>query len=98
MTIPPALSELDVFPRIAVASSDRREHVLPFSGCNTRPDRIDKGVAEHWHKVVVLQDHPLNLLCKQLAFSAVGRSQVFLKLVVEIFDACLLYTSDAADE
>src|SRR5881398_2298435 len=67
--------QLDVFPRIGVAGGEVcRENILPFRRRQPRPDRVDEGVPEHRHKVIVFQDFPLNVFSHLLALVAVGRS------------------------
>ena len=51
------------------------------------PMRVDEGVAEHRHEVVVLQDLALDLLRQLLALGAVDRCLVSVELGVEFLDA-----------
>ena len=58
-----------------------------FCRLDARPDRVDEGMAEHRHEIIVLQHRPLDLLRQLLAFGPVIGSQVLLELVVERLDA-----------
>ncbi len=77
--------QLDVLPRIGVAAGgEAREHVLPFRRGDARPDRIDEGVAEHRHEIIILEDLALDLLGQFLALGAVDRGEVLVELGVEV--------------
>src|SRR5207244_3799216 len=81
------LFQLDILPGITVARRDGREHVLPLLRRDARANGIYEGVAKHRHKVVVLQNRPLDLLGQLLAFGGIERFQVLVELGVEFLHA-----------
>src|SRR5207248_4188912 len=89
--------QLDVLPRIGVAGGEVcRENILPFRRRQPRPDRVDEGVPEHRHKVIVLKDRTLNVLCQLLALLAVDRSEILIELGVELRHAIAVAAVEAA--
>src|ERR1041384_7361818 len=64
--------QLDVLKWIGIAGGEvGREDVLPFRRRETWSDRVDEGVPEHRHEIVILQDLFLDLLRQLLALIAV---------------------------
>src|SRR5688572_1185630 len=88
--------ELDVLPRVGVAGGDRREDILPLRRLDPRSDRVDEGVAEYRHEVIILQDAALDLLGELLTLLAVKRFLVLLELGIEVLDANHVLTLEAA--
>src|SRR6266496_529402 len=56
------LLHLQVLPGIGVTGGDGGKDVLPLLRRHAGTDRVDEGVPEHGHQVVVFQDALLDLL------------------------------------
>src|SRR3954447_8036660 len=79
--------QLDVLPRIGVAARNRREDILPLFGLDPWSDRVDEGVPEYWHEVVVLQNAVLYFFGQLLALVMIERFLILLEFRIEILDA-----------
>src|SRR5258708_5820638 len=90
------LLQLQILPRIGVAGRDRREDVLPLLGREERAERVEEGMREHGHQVVVLENPFLDRPRQLLPLGGVDRFLVLLELGVEVLHAAPVARADPA--
>src|SRR4029434_3841298 len=67
------LLQLDLLPGEGIARRDGGEDILPLLRRNSGANGIDEGVPEDGHKIPILQNTALDVLCQ---FLALGRVRI----------------------
>src|SRR5205085_1317445 len=62
-------------------------YILPLGRLDAGPDRVDEGVAEYRHEIILFEDRPLDFLGQLLALRRLRRGRVVRELLVEVLDA-----------
>src|SRR5919197_757087 len=87
---------LQILPGIGIAGGDGREDILPLLRRHARTDRVDEGVAEDRHQIVVLKNRALDLLRQLFALGRIDGALVLVELAVEILHADPIARVEAA--